>query len=234
MRVAELPGVGQPLRMATRPIPEPGPGEVRVRVQACGVCGSDLFLQKGGFGRPLPIVPGHEASGVVDAVGPGVDGWRPGEQAALYYITTPPDDPWAARGVPNRSPDVVRMGVDVDGAFAEYVLRPADALIRAPAPVDPGVLAVLTDAVATPLHALKRVARVMPGETVVVLGVATASVSTASTPGSTGAGARIRASAGRSTYSANAPSTSTPMRTTSGLRLGTPCAAQRSPGGVVM
>jgi D-arabinose 1-dehydrogenase-like Zn-dependent alcohol dehydrogenase len=63
------------------------------------------------------------------------------------------------------------MGVDVDGAFAEYVLRPADALIRAPAPVDPGVLAVLTDAVATPLHALKRVARVMPGETVAVLGV---------------------------------------------------------------
>jgi D-arabinose 1-dehydrogenase-like Zn-dependent alcohol dehydrogenase len=171
MRAMELRAFGAPLEPAEKPVPEPGPGEVRVRVQACGVCGSDLFLQKGGFGRPLPIVPGHEASGVVDAVGPGVDGWRPGEQAALYYITTPPDDPWAARGVPNRSPDVVRMGVDVDGAFAEYVLRPADALIRAPAPVDPGVLAVLTDAVATPLHALKRVARVMPGETVVVLGV---------------------------------------------------------------
>jgi capsular exopolysaccharide synthesis family protein len=133
MRAMELRAFGAPLEPAEKPVPEPGPGEVRVRVQACGVCGSDLFLQKGGFGRPLPIVPGHEASGVVDAVGTGVEGWRPGEQAALYYITTPPDDPWAARGVPNRSPDVVRMGVDVDGAFAEYVLRPADALIRAPA-----------------------------------------------------------------------------------------------------
>ena len=171
MRTMELRAFGAPLEPAEKPVPQPGPGEVRVRVQACGVCGSDLFLQKGGFARPLPIVPGHEASGVVDAVGPGVEGWQPGEQAALYYITTPPGDRWAAQGVPNRSPDVVRMGVDVDGAFAEYVLRPADALIRAPAPVDPGVLAVLTDAVATPLHALKRVARVMPGETVVVLGV---------------------------------------------------------------
>jgi len=73
MRVVELPGVGDAVREATRPIPEPGPGEARVRVEACGVCGSDLFLQKGGFGADkLPVVPGHEAAGVVDAVGPGV------------------------------------------------------------------------------------------------------------------------------------------------------------------
>ncbi len=137
MRAMELRAFGAPLEPTEKPVPEPGPGEVRVRVQACGVCGSDLFLQKGGFGRPLPIVPGHEASGVVDAVGPDVEGWRPGEQAALYYITTPPGDRWAAQGVPNRSPDVVRMGVDVDGAFAEYVLRPADALIRGAGPGRP-------------------------------------------------------------------------------------------------
>ncbi len=171
MRAMELQALDAPLRLVERPVPAPGPGEVRIRVQACGVCGSDLFLQRGGFARPLPIVPGHEASGVVDAVGDGVRGWAPGDQAALYYITTPPGDRWAAAGVPNRSPRVVRMGVDVDGAFAEYVLRPADALIRPPAPVDPGVLAVLTDAVATPLHALRRVAGVRPGETVAVLGI---------------------------------------------------------------
>ena len=50
MRVAELPGIEQPIRLATRPVPEPGPGEVRVRIEACGVCGSDVFLQEGGFG----------------------------------------------------------------------------------------------------------------------------------------------------------------------------------------
>jgi D-arabinose 1-dehydrogenase-like Zn-dependent alcohol dehydrogenase len=63
------------------------------------------------------------------------------------------------------------MGVDVDGAFAEYVIRPVGSVICPPAAVPPPALAVLTDAVATPLHALKRVARLRPGETLVVLGV---------------------------------------------------------------
>ena len=68
MRVMELPGVDGPLRPAERPVPEPGPGEVRVRIDACGVCGSDHFLQAGGFGPavPFPIVPGHEAAGRID------------------------------------------------------------------------------------------------------------------------------------------------------------------------
>jgi propanol-preferring alcohol dehydrogenase len=173
MRVVELPDIGAPLRPSTRPIPEPRAGEVRVRITACGVCGSDVFLQKGGFGKAvtLPVIPGHEAAGIVDALGDGVDGVAVGDQVALYYITTPPDDPWAARGRPNISPDVRRMGVDMDGAFAEYVLRPAAALIVPPAPVPSEVLAVLTDAVATPLHGLKRVAKLQPGETLVVLGI---------------------------------------------------------------
>jgi D-arabinose 1-dehydrogenase-like Zn-dependent alcohol dehydrogenase len=135
------------------------------------VCGSDLFLQDGGFEAPLPVVPGHEAAGVVDELGPGVDAVNVGDRVALYYITTPPGDRWAAAGVPNRSPHVRRMGVDVDGAFAEFVLRPVEALVRPPEDVEAVALAVLTDAVATPLHALKRVARVRPGETVVVIGV---------------------------------------------------------------
>ncbi len=63
------------------------------------------------------------------------------------------------------------MGVDIDGAFAEYVIRPAAALVRPSGPVPPEVLAVLTDAVATPLHGLKRIARIQPGESLVVLGV---------------------------------------------------------------
>jgi propanol-preferring alcohol dehydrogenase len=173
MRAVELPAVGASLRVTQRPVPQPGPGEVRVRVEACGVCGSDVFLQKGGFGDAvsMPVIPGHEAAGIVDELGEGVGDVAVGDQVALYYITTPPDDEWAARGRPNISPSVRRMGVDVDGAFAEYVLRPVAALIRPRAPVPPSVLAVLTDAVATPLHGLKRVARLQAGETLVVLGV---------------------------------------------------------------
>jgi D-arabinose 1-dehydrogenase-like Zn-dependent alcohol dehydrogenase len=167
MRALVLPAVGAELELVERPLPEPGPGEARVRVQACGVCGSDLFLQKGGFGADkLPVVPGHEAAGVVDALGPGGDGVAVGDQVALYYIDNAPDAPR-----PNLGPAVKRMGVDVDGAFAEYVVRPVRTLIAPPAPVDPATLAVLTDAVGTPYHALVRVARVRPGETVAVLGV---------------------------------------------------------------
>jgi alcohol dehydrogenase, propanol-preferring len=173
MRVAELPGVGEALRLAERPVPEPGPGQALVRVQACGVCGSDLFLQKGGFGPGIrmPVVPGHEAAGVVAAVGPGVDGVGPGDQVALYYIDAPADSIYARRGRPNIGPGVVRMGVDVDGAFAEYVLRPVSTLVPVPAPVDPPTLAVLTDAVGTPYHALVKIARLQPGETLAVFGI---------------------------------------------------------------
>jgi propanol-preferring alcohol dehydrogenase len=173
MRVVELPGVGEPLRLAERPVPEPGPGEARVRVEACGVCGSDVFLQKGGFGPGIgmPVVPGHEAAGVVDAVGPGVSEVARGDQVAIYYIDAPSDSRYARLGRPNIGPDVRRMGVDVDGAFAEYVVRPVSTLIRTPRRIDPPTLAVLTDAVATPYHALVRIARLEAGETLAVLGV---------------------------------------------------------------
>jgi D-arabinose 1-dehydrogenase-like Zn-dependent alcohol dehydrogenase len=98
----------EPLRLAERPIPEPGPAEARVRVEACGVCGSDVFLQKGGFGPGIrmPVVPGHEAAGVVDAVGPGVSEVARGDQVAIYYIDAPPDSRYARSAVRNIGPDV--------------------------------------------------------------------------------------------------------------------------------
>lgn len=169
----ELPGVGRDLRQAQRPIPEPGPGEVRVAIEACGVCGSDHFLQKGGFGDavPYPVVPGHEPAGRIDALGDGVTGLALGDQVAVYYISTPSGDPWAANGRPNVSPNVTRMGVDVDGAFAEFVVRPAASVVPVPRPMPPEVLAVLTDAVATPWHALRRVAEVRPGESLAIIGI---------------------------------------------------------------
>ena len=133
----------------------PGPERLRVRIQACGVCGSDVFLQDGGFGADkLPVVPGHEAAGIVDAVGGGVERFAPGDQVALYYIENDPDAPR-----PNLGPGVRRMGVDVDGAFAEYVVRPEATLIRPARHVEPATLAVLTDAVGTAYHSLLRVGR---------------------------------------------------------------------------
>lgn len=167
MRAALLPAVGAALQIVERPVPVPGPGEARVRIEACGVCGSDLFLQKGGFGADkLPVVPGHEAAGVIDAVGPGVDAARIGEQVAIYYIS---NEPGAPR--PNLGPGVRRMGVDLDGAFAEYVVRPVETLIGVEHRIEPATLAVLTDAVGTPYHALAKIGRVVAGETVAILGI---------------------------------------------------------------
>jgi 2-desacetyl-2-hydroxyethyl bacteriochlorophyllide A dehydrogenase len=167
MRAALLPGVGAPLEIVERPVPEPGPGEARIRIEACGVCGSDLFLQAGGFGsNKLPVVPGHEAAGVVDAVGPDVVRPRVGDQVAIYYIS---NEPGAPR--PNIGPGVRRMGVDLDGAFAEYVVRPVETLITVAERIDAATLAVLTDAVATPYHALAKIGHVEPGEKVAIIGI---------------------------------------------------------------
>src|SRR5436309_9318629 len=109
MRAALLPAVGAPLELVERDDPLPGPGQARVRIEACGVCGSDLFLQDGGFGADkLPRVPGHQAAGVVDAIGAGVTSVREGDQVAIYYIENTPDAPR-----PNLGPNVRRMGVDI-------------------------------------------------------------------------------------------------------------------------
>lgn len=143
-----------------------------IRVEACGVCGSDVFLHAGGFGRDkLPVVPGHEAAGRVVAVGSAEDENWIGRQVALYYIDAPPGSSWAQSGHENIGPSVVRMGVDSDGAFAEYVTRPVRTLIAVEPELHPTDVAVATDALGTPYHALVKVAGLKGGERVAVIGL---------------------------------------------------------------
>jgi len=170
MKAAVLTSYGQPFEILDVPRPVPGQGEVLVRVEACGVCGSDHFLQQGGFASTLPIIPGHEASGVVVSCGPGVDDFRAGDRVAIYYIQSCGQCKFCLRGQTNICPGLKRMGVDINGAIAEYVAVPARNLIPLPERLSFSEAAVLTDAVATPYHAL-RMAGVGEGDTVVVLGV---------------------------------------------------------------
>ena len=171
MRAAVLTGYGQPLEIAELPDPTPGPGQVVVDIRACGVCGSDLFLQKGGFGSTLPIVPGHEAAGVVSAVGPGVESVEAGGPVALYYIDCCSVCRLCRAGRVNVCLEVRRMGVEFNGGFAEKVVLSSKSVIPVSEDDDPSAVAVLTDAVATPYHALVRIAQARAGETVVVFGI---------------------------------------------------------------
>src|SRR5215813_7301392 len=86
MRVVQVPRPNSPFEIVERQIPEPGPGTVRIKVLACGICHSDSVTKEGLF--PViqyPRVPGHEVAGVIDAVGAGVSGWQPGQRVGVGW-----------------------------------------------------------------------------------------------------------------------------------------------------
>jgi D-arabinose 1-dehydrogenase-like Zn-dependent alcohol dehydrogenase len=86
MRVAQVAHATGPLEIVERPIPEPGPGWVRIKVQACGICHSDSVTKEGLLpGIQYPKVPGHEVAGVIDAIGPGVLGWEAGQKVGVGW-----------------------------------------------------------------------------------------------------------------------------------------------------
>lgn len=157
MRAMRLRAYGVPPVLEDLPAPEPAAGEVRVAVRACGICGSDLHvLHAVTPSGPLPLTLGHEASGFVDAVGEGVTGWQPGDRVAIAAGYGCGSCPVCAADAENRCPRLVIPGIDRDGAQAEYVVIPARSLVRLPDQVDFATGAILTDAVATPFHAIRR------------------------------------------------------------------------------
>src|SRR5215469_18604283 len=87
MRGIQVSQVNAPLRVVDLPRPSPGPGEVRIAVEACGVCRTDADMVQGVFGdRPFPLVPGHEIAGRIDTLGEGVEGWEIGERVAVGWF----------------------------------------------------------------------------------------------------------------------------------------------------
>ncbi|WP_235486317.1 alcohol dehydrogenase catalytic domain-containing protein, partial [Frankia sp. AvcI1] len=140
--VAPGPMGTRPLRAAELPVPEPGPGQVRLRVDACGVCRTDLHLAEGDLVPHRPrTVPGHEVVGRVDALGPGVPaavdagppGVRLGDRLGVAWLaSTDGTCAYCARGAENLCPASTYTGWDVDGGYAEYVCVRADYAYRLP------------------------------------------------------------------------------------------------------
>jgi D-arabinose 1-dehydrogenase-like Zn-dependent alcohol dehydrogenase len=154
------------------PIPEPGAGEVLVKVAFCGICHSDLSLINGTFPAQLPVVTqGHEASGTIAKLRPGVTGWAEGDRVIVAAGRPCQRCPNCRRGDVVNCLRIQLMAFAYDGAWAEYTVAQAAGLTRVPDNVPLEQAAILADAVSTPYGAVVRTAKVMVGESVGVWGV---------------------------------------------------------------
>ncbi|MEU8687961.1 zinc-binding alcohol dehydrogenase family protein [Streptomyces sp. NPDC048665] len=135
----------EPLRLVERPVPEPGSGELLVRVRACGVCRTDLHVAEGDLPvRRAGVTPGHEVVGVVDGAGAGVSGWAAGDRVGAAWLRrTDGTCRYCLRGAENLCPGSEYTGWDADGGYAEYTTVPAAFAYRLPADVDDVALAPL-------------------------------------------------------------------------------------------
>jgi D-arabinose 1-dehydrogenase-like Zn-dependent alcohol dehydrogenase len=154
------------------PIPEPGPGEVLVKVAFCGICHSDLSLINGTFPAQSPVVTqGHEASGSVAKLGPDVTGWAEGDRVVVAAGRPCQRCANCRRGDGSNCLRLQLMAFAYDGAWAEYTVAQAAGLTRVPDNVPLEQAAILADAVSTPYGAVVRTGKVVVGESVGVWGV---------------------------------------------------------------
>ncbi|MGA1369395.1 MAG: alcohol dehydrogenase catalytic domain-containing protein [Blastocatellia bacterium] len=179
MRAAVMPAFGEPLTMREVPLPEPGPGEVLLRVAACGVCHSDLHLIRGEWEQlkpitRLPLIPGHEVTGTVVACGPGEMGdppLAPGDRVGVPWLhSTCGTCEYCLAGRETLCLRQQITGVTVDGGYAEYLKAPASHTIRIPDNLGFVEAAPLFCAGLTVYAALRR-SGIGPGERLALFGV---------------------------------------------------------------
>jgi D-arabinose 1-dehydrogenase-like Zn-dependent alcohol dehydrogenase len=126
MKVVQVSKAGGAFETIERDIPEPRAGQIRIKVEACGICHSDAFVKSGQFpGLTLPRVPGHEIAGVVDAVGPNVTAWKAKERAGVGWHGGHCFQCDACRrGLFINCEKAQITGISFDGGYAEYVVVP--------------------------------------------------------------------------------------------------------------
>jgi S-(hydroxymethyl)glutathione dehydrogenase/alcohol dehydrogenase len=186
VRAAVLPAVGAPLEITEIDLPDPGPGQVRVRLAAAGVCHSDLSLSDGTMRVPVPAVLGHEGAGTVVSVGEGVTHVSPGDAVVLNWAPACGSchacglgEVWLCANALNGAADVYARTADGTGlhpglnvaAFAEETVVKSSCVLPLPEGIPLTDAALLGCAVLTGYGAVHHSARVSPGETVAVFGV---------------------------------------------------------------
>ena len=173
MKAAVLKSFGAPLSIEAIEDPRPGPEDAIIRVEACGIDGTDLKLLEGfGYTPELPFVMGHEPAGVIDSVGERVTSFKPGDRVIPYIFLIPPDSVWFQSAREQLAPDMTGViGVKGHGGgYAERLRVPARQLVRIPDGIAVHDAAVHCDAGLTAYHAIRR-SRVVAGETVLLIGV---------------------------------------------------------------
>ncbi|OGS49667.1 MAG: hypothetical protein A3K65_09585 [Euryarchaeota archaeon RBG_16_68_12] len=171
MRAAVFHGPGKALAIEEVPTPVAGPGEVLLRVAACGICRTDLHYLHGTptFKAP-PLILGHEISGTIAAVGPGVEPFKAGDKALVPPVFSCGHCGFCRAGRGTLCTNQVMVGNHRDGGFAEFVAVPANQIFPFPANVPLVEGCVISDALSTPYHAVVNRAEVRPGSTVAVFG----------------------------------------------------------------
>jgi D-arabinose 1-dehydrogenase-like Zn-dependent alcohol dehydrogenase len=171
-RAVQVTAAGGAFEVVQREFPDPGPGHVRIRVQACGVCHSDAITKFGALpGITYPRVPGHEVAGVVDAVGADVPLYKIGQRVGLGW-----HGGHCSYCAPCRRGDFILCenqqvsGVSFDGGYADYVIAPANALALIPKDLADVNAAPLMCAGVTTFNALRN-SGARPGDTVAILGI---------------------------------------------------------------
>jgi D-arabinose 1-dehydrogenase-like Zn-dependent alcohol dehydrogenase len=172
MKVAQISKPGTGFQIVERAIPEPGQREVRIKVQACGVCHSDVLTVEGAWpGIQYPRVPGHEVAGVVDKVGAGVTEWRAGQRVGVgWHGGHDGTCPECRRGDFRNCRNVKIAGISYDGGYEEYMVAPAEALAAIPDSLSDVDAAPLLCAGITTYNSLRH-SGAMPGDLVAVQGI---------------------------------------------------------------
>jgi D-arabinose 1-dehydrogenase-like Zn-dependent alcohol dehydrogenase len=172
MKAVQVPKAGADFELVEREIPEPGPGQVRIRVQACGVCHSDVITKDGAFpGISYPRVPGHEVAGVIDEVGAGVKYWKKGERVGVgWHGGQDGTCPACRRGDFVNCANVKICGISYDGGYQEFMVAPVEALAHMPESLDAAEAAPLMCAGVTTFNALRH-SGALPSDLVAIQGV---------------------------------------------------------------
>ena len=172
MKAVQVPKAGADFELVEREIPQPGPGHVRIRVQACGVCHSDVITKDGLFpGIAYPRVPGHEIAGVIDEVGAGVKEWKKGQRVGVGWHGGQDGTCLACRRGDFVNCSIVKVcGISYDGGYQEYMVVPVEAVAEMPESLDPSEAAPLMCAGITTFNALRH-SGALPSDLVAVQGI---------------------------------------------------------------